>query len=220
MHLATLSQLTTPAFSVGPFTLLGLAVPVLLAGEVLTRRIGWLRRSNVPPAASAARAGATRTGRSGSERAVGRRSFMKWRRYEGSFSARSTVCQRPRGAPQDSPVRFAAHSLLPFGFNHPRRWRRRGADPPGVRMIQPGGRPWFRFQPVRRSGSVVGILVADALLAALAVEHDCVLRFTDAVCRRFRGLRWCSPIADRPPRGARRGACRPPPHGCAVMASE
>lgn len=34
---------------IGPFALLLLAVPVVLAGEWLTRRIGWLRASNIPP---------------------------------------------------------------------------------------------------------------------------------------------------------------------------
>jgi ESS family glutamate:Na+ symporter len=34
---------------IGPFALLLLAVPVLLLGEVMTRRIAWLRASNIPP---------------------------------------------------------------------------------------------------------------------------------------------------------------------------
>ena len=37
-----------PEFTVGPFALLLLAIPVLLFGEWLTRRIGWLGRTNVP----------------------------------------------------------------------------------------------------------------------------------------------------------------------------
>ncbi len=38
---------------IGPFVLLLLAVPVILAGEALTRRIRWLRVSNIPPAITA-----------------------------------------------------------------------------------------------------------------------------------------------------------------------
>jgi ESS family glutamate:Na+ symporter len=38
------------ALSVGPFALLGLAIPVVILGEILARRIPALRRSNVPPA--------------------------------------------------------------------------------------------------------------------------------------------------------------------------
>lgn len=36
-------------FSIGPFALLALAIPVLLLGEFIFHRVGWLRRSNVPP---------------------------------------------------------------------------------------------------------------------------------------------------------------------------
>ena len=45
-----LATTAAPALTVGPFLLLGLAVPVILLGEALARRIGWVRRSNIPPA--------------------------------------------------------------------------------------------------------------------------------------------------------------------------
>lgn len=45
-----------------------------------------------------------------------------------------------------------------------------------------------------RSGNAVGNLVSDAHLAALAVEHNCVLQSTDADFSRFRGLKWKNPI--------------------------
>jgi glutamate:Na+ symporter, ESS family len=44
-----LAQAHAPAVSIGPFTLLLLALPVLLLGELLTRKNRWLLRSNVPP---------------------------------------------------------------------------------------------------------------------------------------------------------------------------
>jgi predicted nucleic acid-binding protein len=40
----------------------------------------------------------------------------------------------------------------------------------------------------------VGNLVSDAHLAALAVEHNCVLQSTDADFSRFRGLKWKNPL--------------------------
>lgn len=44
-----LAQTSAAAVTVGPFALLFLAIPVLLGGEFLTRRVGWLTRSNIPP---------------------------------------------------------------------------------------------------------------------------------------------------------------------------
>ncbi len=38
------------AVTVGPFALLVFAIPVVIFGEILARRISWLGRSNVPPA--------------------------------------------------------------------------------------------------------------------------------------------------------------------------
>ncbi len=45
-----------------------------------------------------------------------------------------------------------------------------------------------------RTGNAAGNLVSDAHLAALAVEHNCVLHSTDADFARFRGLKWRNPI--------------------------
>jgi toxin-antitoxin system PIN domain toxin len=64
-----------------------------------------------------------------------------------------------------------------------------------VRMIQPTEAHWKIFQQTLRSGSAVGNLVTDAHLAALAMEHNCVLQSTDADFSRFRGLKWKNPIA-------------------------
>lgn len=46
-----------------------------------------------------------------------------------------------------------------------------------------------------RGGDVVGNLVPDAQLAALAIEHGLVLCSTDGDFGRFRGLRWENPLA-------------------------
>jgi uncharacterized protein len=64
-----------------------------------------------------------------------------------------------------------------------------------VRMIQPTEAHWKIFQQTLRSGDAVGNLVTDAHLAALAMEHNCVLQSTDADFSRFRGLKWKNPIA-------------------------
>jgi len=45
-----------------------------------------------------------------------------------------------------------------------------------------------------RAGNASANLVSDAYLAALALEHNCVLRSTDTDSARFRGLKWKNPI--------------------------
>ena len=69
-------------------------------------------------------------------------------------------------------------------------------DQPCVRIIQPTDQHWTIFQQMLRGGNAVGNLVSDAHLAALAVEHNCVLQSTDADFSRFRGLKWKNPIAE------------------------
>ena len=66
---------------------------------------------------------------------------------------------------------------------------------PCVRLIQPSDHHWTIFQQMLRSGNAVGNLVSDAHLAALAVEHNCVLYSSDADFSRFRGLKWKNPFA-------------------------
>ena len=63
-----------------------------------------------------------------------------------------------------------------------------------VRVLQPTYQHWIIFQQMLRSGNAVGNLVSDAHLAALAVEHNCVLHSTDADFSRFKGLKWKNPI--------------------------
>ena len=68
-------------------------------------------------------------------------------------------------------------------------------DQPCVRVIQPTDQHWTLFQQMLRGGNAVGNLVSDAHLAALAVEHNCVLYSTDADFSRFKGLKWKNPVA-------------------------
>ena len=67
-------------------------------------------------------------------------------------------------------------------------------DQPCVRVIQTTDQHWPLFQQMLRAGNATANLVSDAHLAALAVEHNCVLYSTDADFARFRGLKWKSPI--------------------------
>ncbi len=69
-------------------------------------------------------------------------------------------------------------------------------DQPCVRLLQPTAQHWGIFQRILQAGKATGNLVTDAHLAALAVEHDCVLHSTDSDFARFRGLKWKNPIAE------------------------
>jgi toxin-antitoxin system PIN domain toxin len=67
-------------------------------------------------------------------------------------------------------------------------------DQPCVRLIQPTENHWKIFQQMLRVGNATANLVSDAHLAALAVEHNCVLQSCDTDFARFRGLKWRNPI--------------------------
>jgi toxin-antitoxin system PIN domain toxin len=67
-------------------------------------------------------------------------------------------------------------------------------DQPCVRIIHPGEQHWAIFQVMLRDGKAIGSLVSDAHLAAMAVEHNCILQSTDVDFARFKGLKWNNPI--------------------------
>jgi uncharacterized protein len=69
-------------------------------------------------------------------------------------------------------------------------------DQPCARLIHPTEQHWVLFQQMLKEGKAVGNLVSDAHLAALAVEHNCVLQSTDSDFARFRRLKWKNPIAE------------------------
>jgi toxin-antitoxin system PIN domain toxin len=68
---------------------------------------------------------------------------------------------------------------------------------PCARVLQPTEEHWKFFQRMLRAGNATGNLVADAHLAALAVEHNSILCSTDGDFARFSGLKWRNPIAVR-----------------------
>jgi toxin-antitoxin system PIN domain toxin len=61
--------------------------------------------------------------------------------------------------------------------------------------IEPGPRHWEIFERLCREGNARGNLVADAYLAALAIESGCEWLTTDRDYARFPGLRWRHPLA-------------------------
>lgn len=67
-------------------------------------------------------------------------------------------------------------------------------DQPCVRIVNAGDQHWQIFQKLLRAGNATANLVSDAHLAALAVEHSCVLQSTDADFARFPGLKWKNPV--------------------------
>lgn len=68
-------------------------------------------------------------------------------------------------------------------------------DQPCVRIVQPTSNHWQVFCEMLLSGQAAANLVADAHLAALALEHGCELNSTDADFARFPKLTWKNPLA-------------------------
>ncbi|HEX9570261.1 MAG TPA: type II toxin-antitoxin system VapC family toxin [Rhodospirillales bacterium] len=62
-------------------------------------------------------------------------------------------------------------------------------------MVRPGPMHWSIFTRLCRQARVKGNLVADAYLAALAIESGCEWITTDRDYNRFEGLRWRHPLA-------------------------
>jgi uncharacterized protein len=59
--------------------------------------------------------------------------------------------------------------------------------------VVPSRRHWDIFTAL--CADIRGPLVADAFIAALAIEHGCELITTDSDFSRFPGLRWRHPFA-------------------------
>lgn len=70
------------------------------------------------------------------------------------------------------------------------RLRRRRA----CRILVPGSGTWTIFSRLVASAGARGKLVADAYLAALAMEHGCTLATCDSDFARFADLRWSHPL--------------------------
>lgn len=70
-------------------------------------------------------------------------------------------------------------------------------DQPCARTVCPTTDHWEVFRELLRAGQATANLVADAHLAALAIEYGCELYSTDSDFARFPGLRWRNPLPAR-----------------------
>jgi hypothetical protein len=68
-------------------------------------------------------------------------------------------------------------------------------DQPCTRVIRPTEQHWTVFQQMLTDGQAVANTVADAHLAALAIEHGCELASTDGDFARFPKLKWINPLS-------------------------
>jgi uncharacterized protein len=95
-------------------------------------------------------------------------------------------------------IRISSHQKIfprPLTLNEAIERVQSWLDQPCVRILQPTENHWTIFQQMLRAGRATANLVSDAHLAALAVEHNCILCSTDIDFARFRGLKWKNPIA-------------------------
>jgi len=67
----------------------------------------------------------------------------------------------------------------------------------GCRLVFPGTASWPIFARLVRETRARGKLVADAWLAAVALEHACTLATCDGDFVRFPELRWVHPLQPR-----------------------
>lgn len=65
---------------------------------------------------------------------------------------------------------------------------------PNARPVAPGPRHWVVFEHLCRRGAATGTLVADAYLAAMAIEAGCTWVSFDRDFSRFRDLQWRDPL--------------------------
>lgn len=68
---------------------------------------------------------------------------------------------------------------------------------PSVIPVAPGDRHWGIFENLCRTADARGNLVADAYLAALAIETGAEFITTDRDFSRFEGVRWRHPLRPR-----------------------
>jgi toxin-antitoxin system PIN domain toxin len=74
---------------------------------------------------------------------------------------------------------------------HVREWLAR----PATEVLVPGNRHLDILGRLLDEVGVAGSLTTDAHLAAMAIEHQCVLNSNDTDFSRFSGLRWVDPLA-------------------------
>jgi uncharacterized protein len=65
---------------------------------------------------------------------------------------------------------------------------------PAAGILDPGERHWDILRDLMREGQIVGPLVMDAVLAAIALEHGATLYTTDRDFARFSRLKCANPL--------------------------
>ncbi len=77
-------------------------------------------------------------------------------------------------------------------LRHVRSW----IEWPSVQIIEPGRRHLDILAELFAETGIAGNITTDAVLAALAVEHQCEIHSNDLDFGRFTGLRWINPLSD------------------------
>ncbi|HBC87105.1 MAG TPA: PIN domain nuclease [Lentisphaeria bacterium] len=67
-------------------------------------------------------------------------------------------------------------------------------EQPSVRLIHPTDNHWDILKELIVEGQASANLVSDAHLAALAIEHGCILYSSDSDFSRFPKLKWKNPL--------------------------
>jgi toxin-antitoxin system PIN domain toxin len=123
------------------------------------------------------------------------------RRYRGWLQA-AVSAEEPLGLAElvlSGFVRVATH---PRVFSPPAPVERALAfadalrEQPNAVILAPGPRHWAIFERLCLTAQAKGNLVADAYLAALAIESGSEWITTDRDFSRFTGLRWRHPLAE------------------------
>jgi len=95
-------------------------------------------------------------------------------------------------------IRIVTHPKIfrsPSSINPALKFAREIRDQPNCVVVVPGERHWDIFCRLCNETGAKGNLVADAYLAALAIESGSEWITTDRDYSRFPGLRWRHPLA-------------------------
>ncbi len=95
-------------------------------------------------------------------------------------------------------VRIATHPKIfdmPSTLSSALLFAKQVMAPENCVLVRPGKRHWRLFCDLAENCGARGNLIADAYLAALAIEHGCEWVTTDNDFARFPGLRWRHPLA-------------------------
>ena len=119
-------------------------------------------------------------------------------------------CRRWLEAMANGDEAFALSDLVLSGFlrvvTHPKvfvrpspladaiEFCRQLRERPQCVRVAPGARHWAIFRSLCEGAATKGNLVADAYLAAMAIESGCEWVTTDRDFSRFEGLRWRHPL--------------------------